>query len=160
MRIGIYPGSFDPLTYGHLDIIKRSKNICDKLIIAIAKNSEKQALFTFEERLELIEHCCEGDNDYIEVVSFDGLLVDYCRERQVSYIIRGLRSVSDFEYENPIAAVNHRLAPEFETIFLMSREENALISSRLVKEVASYHGDTSTLVPQFVSEKTQQKYPR
>jgi len=158
MRIGIYPGSFDPLTYGHLDIIKRSKNICDKLIIAIAKNSEKNSLFSIKERIEMIEYCCKDESDFIEIVSFNGLVVDYCRERNVSFIIRGLRSVSDFEYENPIAAVNRKLAPELDTIFMISREETSIISSRLVKEVASYHGDTSALVPQFVSDRIQQKF--
>ena len=158
MRIGIYPGSFDPLTYGHLDIIKRSKNICDKLIIAIAKNSEKHSLFSIKERMEMMEYCCKDESDFIEIVSFNGLVVDYCRERNVSLIIRGLRSVSDFEYENPIAAVNRKLAPEIDTVFMISREETTLISSRLVKEVASYHGDTSALVPQFVSDRIQQKF--
>jgi pantetheine-phosphate adenylyltransferase len=158
MRIGIYPGSFDPLTFGHLDIIKRSKNICDKLIVAMGKNSDKTALFTIEERMEMIRFCCQDESDFIEVVSFKGLLVDYCRERNVKLIIRGLRSISDYEFENPITTVNRRLAPEIETIFLLSSEITTVISSRLVKEVASYHGDTSALVPQFVSDKIQQKY--
>ena len=108
--------------------------------------------------MEMIKVCCRDESDYIEVVSFNGLLVDYCRERGVKLIIRGLRSISDYEFENPITTVNRRLAPEVETIFLLSSEVTTVISSRLVKEVASYHGDTSALVPKFVSDKIQQKF--
>ncbi len=159
MRTGIYPGSFDPVTYGHLDIIKRSRNICDRLIVAVARNSEKSCLFSSQERMELIQGCCGEFGDFIEVVAFDGLLVEYCRERKVSFIIRGLRSVSDFEYENPMAAVNRKLSPEIETVFLTSREETSLISSRLVREVAGYHSDVSALVPPLVAGKIRQKFP-
>ncbi|MFC1668830.1 pantetheine-phosphate adenylyltransferase [Spirochaetota bacterium] len=157
MRIGIYPGSFDPLTYGHIDIVERSRIICDKLIIAIAKNYTKEPLFSFEERERIIRTFFKDVSDNIEVVSFDGLVVDYCRERGVSLIIRGLRSGSDFDYENTVACVNRKLAPEIETVFLISKEQNAFISSNIVRELASYNGDITSLVPQFVLEEIQQK---
>ncbi len=157
MRIGIYPGSFDPMTFGHLDIIERAKKICDKLLIAIAKNSSKKPLFTIEERIEIINNCCKDEEGKIEVVTFNGLLVDYCKENNVSFMIRGLRSVTDFEYENPIASINRNLAPEIETVFLMSRDDTSFISSNIAREIASYSGDLSSLVPPFVSQKIQQK---
>jgi len=158
MRIGIYPGSFDPLTNGHLDIIERSKQICDKLIIAVARNSEKRSLFTIEERLEILRECCTCYGDEVEIATFDGLLVDYCRERNISCIIRGLRAIVDFEYEYAIALMNRNLAPEVETIFLMARAEYTFLSSNIVKEVASYGGNISTLVPQFVQNKLTKKF--
>lgn len=157
MRIGIYPGSFDPLTNGHADIINRSKGLCDKLIIAVAKNSAKKPLFSIEERIEIINNYCQ-DAGNIEVVSFDGLLVDYCREQKVSFIIRGLRSTTDFEYEFTIASANSKLAPEIETVFLMTKGEHFFISSNIVREIASYKGDITPLVPQFVVSKIQAKY--
>lgn len=157
MRIGIYPGSFDPLTYGHLDIIERATKICDKLIVGILVNSAKKSLFTFDERLEVVRHCCSEINSNIEVVSFGGLLVDFCRDNNISCIIRGLRAVSDFEYEITIASLNRRLAPGIETIFLMGKDENLFVSSSLVKEVAIYSGDISTLVPPYVAAKIRQK---
>lgn len=156
MLVGIYPGSFDPLTYGHLDVIERALNICDKLVVGILVNSSKGSLFTVEERVEILKECCKDFNT-IEVISFGGLLVDYCKENGVNSIIRGLRAVSDFEYEITLASINRRLAPNVETIFLMGRDENLFISSTLVKEVARYHGDISTLVPPFVASKIQQK---
>lgn len=155
MLVGIYPGSFDPLTYGHLDIIERALNICDKLVVGILVNSSKGSLFSIEERVEIIKECCKDFNT-IEVISFGGLLVDYCKENGVNSIIRGLRAVSDFEYEITLASINRRLAPNVETIFLMGRDENLFISSSLVKEVARYHGDISTLVPPFVASRIQQ----
>ncbi len=155
MLVGIYPGSFDPLTYGHLDIIERALNICDKLVVGILVNSSKGSLFSVEERVEIIKECCKDFNT-IEVISFGGLLVDYCKENGVNSIIRGLRAVSDFEYEITLASINRRLAPNVETIFLMGRDENLFISSSLVKEVARYHGDISTLVPPFVASRIQQ----
>jgi pantetheine-phosphate adenylyltransferase len=157
MRIGIYPGSFDPLTNGHIDIIERSRGICDKLVVAIAINRTKQPLFTVEERLEIINHCIKDDSS-VEVVSFEGLLVQYCRSQDIRYIVRGVRNMTDFEYEMTNASVNSKLAPEIETIFLMTRGEYSFISSKMVKEIASFNGDLTSLVPRFVNQKIQAKY--
>jgi pantetheine-phosphate adenylyltransferase len=160
MRIGIYPGSFDPLTYGHLDVIERSQILCDKLIIAVAINSAKNCLFTMDERLDLIKKATENSNTDIEVVSFDGLLAAFCEQNNVSFIIRGLRSTVDYEYEKPIAAVNVALYSHLETVFLMTRDEYSSISSNIVRELASYKGDVSRFVPQFVAEAIQSKYSK
>jgi len=157
MRIGIYPGSFDPLTYGHLDIIERAVKICDKLIVGVFINSAKKSLFSQEEREVLLKRCCSEISTNIEIVSFNGLLVDFCRNNNISCMIRGLRAVSDFEYEITIASLNKRLAPDIETIFLMGKDENLFISSTLVKEIAAYNGDISTLVHPYVAERIQQK---
>lgn len=157
MRIGIYPGSFDPLTYGHLDVIERATKICDRLVVGILVNSAKTSLFTLDERTECLTHCCRS-YDTVEVISFSGLLVDYCVQNKISCIIRGLRAVSDFEYEITLASINRRLASNVETLFLMARDENLFVSSSLVKEVASYNGDISTLVPPYVATKIRQKF--
>jgi len=157
MRIGIYPGSFDPLTNGHLDIIERSKGLCDKLVVAIAINRAKQPLFTVEERLEIINNYYKDDSS-VEVVSFEGLLIDFCKARGINYIIRGVRNITDFEYEMANASVNNKLAPEIETIFLMTKGEYSFISSKMVKEIASFKGDLASLVPPIVIKKVNQKY--
>lgn len=157
MRIGIYPGSFDPLTYGHLDVIERAEKLCDKLIIAIAVNSAKNCLFTMDERFDLIKKVTEDMDANIEIVSFKGLLADYCREKNVSFIIRGLRSTIDYEYEKPIAAANAYLYSDLETVFLMTRDEYSSISSNIVREIAGYNGDISSFVPRFVAEAIQLK---
>ena len=157
MRIGIYPGSFDPLTYGHLDIIERATKICDRLIVGILINSAKKSLFDLEERIEILKHCCNEYDKSIEVISFGGLLVDYCSHNDISFIIRGLRAVSDFEYEITLASINRRLAANVETVFLMARDENLFVSSSLVKEVAMYKGDISTLVPPYVADRIRTK---
>ncbi len=158
MRIGIFPGSFDPLTNGHLDIIRRANRLFDKLIVAVAKNSTKVGLFTINERINILETCCSDIKGSIEFVSFDGLLVDYCKKNNVSSIVRGLRSVADFEYEKSIDSVNRKLYPGIDTVFLMAREENMAISSKIIKEVASCHGDLSSLVPQFVQNQIKEKF--
>ena len=155
MRIGIFPGSFDPLTFGHLDIIQRAKNICDRLIVAIAKNSEKQSLFSLQERQEMFTNCGISLSD---VVFFDTLLIDYCKSNGINLIIRGIRSIIDYEYEKIVADVNKKLAAGIETVFLLSSGDTSFISSRVVKEVASYHGDISSMVPEFVSYKVRQKF--
>ena len=157
MRVGIYPGSFDPLTYGHLDIIERAAKICDRLIVGVLVNSAKKSLFSQEEREAILKCCCSEICPDIEIVSFNGLLVDFCKNNNISCIIRGLRAVSDFEYEITIASLNRRLAPEIETIFLMGKDENLFISSTLVKEIATYNGNISTLVHPYVVEKIHQK---
>jgi pantetheine-phosphate adenylyltransferase len=157
MRIGIYPGSFDPLTNGHLDIIHRSKGICDKLVVAIAINRTKQPLFTVEERLEIINNFFKDDSS-VEVVSFEGLLVEFCKAKGIYHIIRGVRNITDFEYEMTNATVNSKLAPEIQTVFLMTKGEYAFISSKMVKEIASFKGDLTSLVPQFVIEKIHHKF--
>lgn len=157
MQIGIYPGSFDPLTCGHLDIIKRATQLFDKLIVAIARNSEKSPLFSVEERLAMLEECCK-DISKVEITSFDGLLAEYCRKNNISFIVRGLRAIVDFEYEYAIALMNKELAPSVDTIFLMSKSEFSFVSSKMVKEVASYGGDISRLVPPFVNSKLKEKF--
>ncbi len=157
MRIGLYPGSFDPLTNGHLDIIQRSKVICDKLLIAIGTNSAKNPLFSINERIEIINTCC-NDIANIEVVTFNGLLAEYSKKQNISFIIRGLRSSTDFDYEYQIAVANNKIAPDLETIFLMSRGEYFHISSNIVKEIASYGGDISSMVPHYAKEKIIAKY--
>jgi pantetheine-phosphate adenylyltransferase len=151
-RIAVYPGTFDPITIGHLDIIKRSLKIVDELIVGVAKDTAKDTMFSLEKRTELIERtlkCLENDDhNRIKVVPFDGLLVDFARKQNATILIRGLRAVSDFEYEFQMSGMNNRLDPEIETIFLPSIESTQYISSRLVKEVARLKGDIS----QFVSE--------
>ncbi|MDY6934368.1 MAG: pantetheine-phosphate adenylyltransferase [Spirochaetota bacterium] len=163
MKIGIYPGSFDPVTNGHLDIIRRANKICDKIIVAIGINSAKRSLFTIEERIEMLRESCYCNDievQRIELTAFEGLLADLCKKKGVDFIIRGIRSVVDFDYEYPICLMNRRLAPDVETIFIMSDSEYYFISSSIVREVASYGGEISSLVPPFVNKKLTEKFPR
>lgn len=148
-RTAIYPGSFDPMTNGHLDVIQRSRLLFDRLVIAVASNVRKQALFTVEERIELI-HGIVGD-DGIEIDTFEGLLVDYARRKGACAVVRGLRAVADFEYEFEMASMNRRLAPTLETVFLMTHESYFYVSSHLVKEVAMLGGDIDAFVPPAVA---------
>ena len=150
MRIAVYPGSFDPVTKGHLDIIKRSSLICDKLIVGVLNNNSKSPLFSVDERVSMIKEMTETISN-VKVVSFDGLLVDFAREIQANIIIRGLRAVTDFEYELQIAQTNHVEYNEIETIFLTTSLQYSYLSSTIVKEFAAYGGDISQFVaPQFV----------
>lgn len=146
MRIGIYPGSFDPVTVGHLDIIRRSSKLVDKLIIGVLNNSKKQPVFSSEERKKMIE-MVTADLPNVEVEAFDGLLVDFAAMKQADVIFRGLRAVSDFEYELQIAQLNRTLNPELDTVFLATSVEYAYLSSSSVREIATYKGDISSLVP-------------
>ena len=157
MIIGIYPGSFDPLTNGHLDILERSRKMCDKLIIAVARNISKKPLFTIEERLDIIDKSYNCD-DGVEIVTFDGLLVEYCKNNNVTFIVRGVRAIIDFEYEHAVALMNRQLAPNIETIFLMAKSEYSFLSSSMIKEVALYGGNVTSLVPQFVNQKLIEKF--
>jgi len=147
--VAIYPGSFDPITNGHLDLIERGSALFDKLIVAILRNEEKQALFTVEERTEMLNEVIRSFPN-VEVASFDGLLVDYAAECGASVILRGIRAVSDYEYELQMALMNRRLRPDIETVFLMAGEAHSFISSRLVKEVIGLGGNISGLVPPSV----------
>ncbi len=147
--VGIYPGSFDPITAGHLDLIERGSRLTDKLIVAILRNERKQALFSVAERIEMV-HEAIGGAPNIEVTAFEGLLVDFAAACGATLIVRGIRAISDYEYELQMALMNRRLRPEIETVFLMAGEAYSFISSRLVKEVIRFGGNISGLVPPSV----------
>jgi pantetheine-phosphate adenylyltransferase len=157
LRIAVYPGSFDPITNGHVDIINRTLQVFDRVIVAIADNVRKAPLFTWEERRDLIA-AAVGSTSHVEYDAFSGLLVDYCRRKGARTIVRGLRALADFEYEFQFAHMNRRLAPQIDTLFLMTTEENFYVSSSLVKEVASLGGDVSGLVPDAVRLALEKKY--
>jgi pantetheine-phosphate adenylyltransferase len=155
--IAVYPGTFDPITNGHLDILERSMALFDKVIVAIASNPRKQPLFTDAERIDFIKDAL-GERDNLSYDSFHGLLVDYARSRGATCIVRGLRALADFEYEFQFAHMNRRLAPGLDTVFFMTDERNHYVSSSLVKEVASFGGDVSGLVPTAVERALRLKF--
>jgi pantetheine-phosphate adenylyltransferase len=158
-RTAVYPGSFDPLTNGHLDVIQRSLHMFDKLVIAVASNVRKQPLFPVEERITLIREVV-GDDPRIEIDTFDGLLVEYAKRKGAVALVRGLRAVADFEYEFEMASMNRRLAPNVETVFLMTHENYFYVSSHLVKEVASLGGDVEAFVPPAIAARLKVRMPR
>jgi pantetheine-phosphate adenylyltransferase len=149
--VAIYPGSFDPITNGHLDLIERGSRLADRLIVAVLQNRRKQSLFSVEERVEMLTEVVKPFPN-VEVGSFNGLLVDYVKARGANFILRGIRAISDYEYELQIAHMNRRLSPGTETVFLMAGEAYSFVSSQLVKEVASLGGDVSGLVPPLVEQ--------
>jgi pantetheine-phosphate adenylyltransferase len=149
--VAVYPGTFDPVTNGHLDLVERGRRHFDRLIISILRNEEKEPVFSVAERIALLEDAV-SDWDNVEVASFDGLLVDYAKRVGASVIVRGIRALSDFEYELQMAMMNRRLAPEVETLFLMPSEEYSFVSSRLVREVARLGGDVGEIVPPSVAK--------
>ena len=158
-NIAIYPGSFDPITNGHVDLVKRALRVFDKVIVAIASNAGKDtSLFSVEERLGMIREVFEPLKDRVQADSFQKLLVDYAERKQAPVIIRGLRAVSDFEYEFQMAMMNHRLKPNVETFFMMTGESQFYISSRLVKEVVSLGGNVEGLVPGNVLKNLNRKF--
>jgi pantetheine-phosphate adenylyltransferase len=153
----LYPGTFDPLTFGHIDIIERARKVFDILIIAVAANREKKTLFTVEERIELIKKSLK-DAGGIEVTTFDGLTAEYAKSIGAAAIVRGIRAVSDFEYEFQMALMNRKLQPEVETVFLTPNEKHSYISSSLVKDIARRGGDVSCFVPDIVKKKLSKKF--
>ncbi|WP_058486337.1 pantetheine-phosphate adenylyltransferase [Defluviitalea phaphyphila] len=157
MKIGVYPGSFDPATYGHLDIIKRASQLVDYLIVGVLNNVRKKPLLTVEERIKLLQDITE-DLDNVSVEAFSGLLVDFVKEKNANIIIRGLRAVTDFEYELQMAQVNQSLDKNIETIFLATSVQYSFLSSSLVKEIAKFGGNVDSLVPQKVSDYMKKKY--
>lgn len=157
MKIALYPGTFDPVTLGHLDIIRRAAGVCDKLVIGVLPNSAKRPWFSVEERIELIKKVT-SDLDNVEVESFDGLTVDFGKKIGASVIVRGLRAITDFEYELQIAQINHRLNPDIDTIFFTTSVEYSYVSSSIAKEVASYGGDVTGLVPREIIDDLFEKH--
>jgi pantetheine-phosphate adenylyltransferase len=154
--LAVYPGSFDPLTNGHVDIISRGARLFDRIIVAILVNAEKSPLFTVEERIEITRDVFKKQRN-VEVDTFNGLLVDYVERREAQVIVRGLRAVSDFEFEFQMALMNQRLNPRIETVFMMPAEQYTYISSRLIKEVFSLGGRVHGLVPELVEERLRAK---
>ncbi len=159
-RLAVYPGTFDPITNGHIDLVQRALKLFDRLIIAIGENPAKRPLFSLEERLYMVEKAIEDFpcRDRIEVASFSGLLVDFAASRGAQAIIRGLRAVSDFEYEFQLALMNRRLNRQIDTVFLMPGFRWFFISSTIIKEAAQFGGDVSGLVPPVVEEKLREKF--
>lgn len=151
-KIAIYPGSFDPVTYGHLDLIKRATRIFSTIIVAVAHNTQKRPLFSLEERLQMLKSSTKGIRG-IRIQAFDGLIIDYARKKNIHVLIRGLRMISDFEYELQMALTNRRLDEEIETIFLMPSERYSFLSSTLLKEAASLGADISSFVPKAVAKR-------
>lgn len=157
MRTGIYPGSFDPVTLGHFDIIERSSKIFDRLIVGVLQNSSKSPLFSTEERVNMLRKVTEG-LDNVEIMSFNGLLVDFVRANEASVVVRGLRAITDFEYELQMAQMNRVIAPEVDTMFLTTNLKYSYLSSSTVKEVALYGGDISSFLHPLVAEEVRKKY--
>jgi len=155
-KTAIYPGSFDPVTYGHIDLIKRATHIFDEVIVAVADNANKKPLFNLKARLDMIKEATRNIKN-IRVESFEGLVVEFARKKKINVIIRGLRMISDFEYEFQMALTNRRLAEDVETIFLMPSEGYSFLSSTLLKEAASLGADISSFVPKFVEKKLKEQ---
>jgi pantetheine-phosphate adenylyltransferase len=156
MRLAIYPGSFDPITNGHVDVIARAATLFDQVIVAAARNDAKQSLFSMEERLEMLRQVTKRFEN-VQVAAFDGLLVEFARERSAVAVVRGLRAISDFEFEFQMALMNRKLEPSIETVFLTPREEYTYLSSRIVKEIARLGGPVNAFVPPAVVEALKKK---
>ena len=157
MRRAIYPGSFDPVTNGHLDVIERARKLFDEVVVAVAHNDEKQPLFPLKDRLDLLRQTA-GKIDSVRIAEFEGLLVEFARNQEAGAVIRGLRAVSDFEYEFQMVGMNQRLDPEIETVFLMADPRHQAIASRLVKEIASFGGDISPFTTPTVAEALKKRF--
>ena len=160
MTTAIYPGSFDPLTFGHVDIVERSARLFDRVIVAILTNAQKQPLFSVEERIEIMTTILTPRFPNVEVDVFRGLLVDYAKQKKAQVIVRGIRAVTDYEYEFQMALMNRRLTPEIETVFMMPAENYSYLSSRLVKEIAELGGSVQGLVPEIVEKRLKQRFKK
>jgi pantetheine-phosphate adenylyltransferase len=158
-HIAVYPGTFDPVTNGHVDLVERSLRIFDEVIVAVAENPKKKPLFSLKERIAMLKQVTTDYNG-VAIEGFDGLLVDYVRKKKAVAIIRGLRAVSDFEYEMQMALMNRRLDDTIETVFMMPNQDYSFITSTIVKEAASYGGDVSSLVPRIVVQKLKKRFGR
>lgn len=156
MRIAVYPGSFDPVTNGHLDIIIRAADKFDKLVVAVLRNSSKQPTFTVEERMDMLRRVTAA-YPQVEIDTFDGLLVDYLHHKQAGIIVKGLRAMSDFEYEFQMALMNKKLAPDIETLFMVTSDKYSFLSSSIVRELASYNGSLEGLVPELLEDEIRRK---
>lgn len=159
MRKAVYPGSFDPVTFGHLDIIERASRVVDEVIVAVLVNSSKKPLFTIEERVSMLEQATKQFSN-VRIETFQGLTVDFARSVGANIMVRGLRAVSDFESEMQIAQTNHSLNPEIDTVFFTTSLEYAFLSSTIVREVASYGSDVSNMVPDAVAEKLRERFEK
>jgi pantetheine-phosphate adenylyltransferase len=157
MRIAVYPGSFDPITNGHLDIIERASRLYDRLVVGVLSNGNKNPLFSAEERVEMIRRVTVHLNN-VEVDTFTGLLVDFAKSKNATVIVKGLRTVADFEYEFQMALLNKALNPEYETMFMMTNTKYSYISSSMVKELAGFHGNLTGLVPSEIIGQIKEKY--
>jgi pantetheine-phosphate adenylyltransferase len=157
MRRAIYPGSFDPITNGHLDVIERARKLFDEVVVAVTHNDEKQPLFSLNDRLDLLRETA-GKIDNVRIAEFEGLLVEFARNEEAGVVIRGLRAISDFEFEFQMALMNRKLDSAVETIFLMPKEEYTYLSSRIVKEIARLGGDVSGFVPACVAKALSRKF--
>ncbi len=157
MRTAVYPGSFDPITNGHLDIIKRASRVYDKVVVGVLSNKSKTPLFTAEERVDMIKRVTK-ELENVEVDTFEGLLVDFAKSKNATVIVKGLRTVADFEYEFQMALLNKALNPEYETMFMMTDTKYSYISSSMVKELAGFHGDLTGFVPCDIIETIKKKY--
>jgi pantetheine-phosphate adenylyltransferase len=159
MSTSVYPGSFDPITNGHLDVIKRGTKVFDKVVVAVGDNPAKKALFTKDERVEMIREVTKSFKN-VEVEGFDGLVVDYVHKRKATVILRGIRTISDFEYEYQMALTNRTFAQDIETVFVMAHEEYSFVSSRFIKEAASMGGDVSSFLPKEVEKRLKAKFKK
>ena len=158
MRTAVYPGTFDPATNGHIDIIERALKLFDKLYVLVGENPQKETTFTAEERVEMLKQALKSHNNNVEVEHFGGLLLDYVKKKKSNVIVRGLRAISDFEYEFQRAQFNREFSKDIETIFIMTKDDYAFLSSSIIKEIAMFNGSVKGFVPESVGKKLKEKF--